>query len=46
MKLNQLYVPAAGAILGISALALAIRFFGNQPGLSDVKEGLKGNVKQ
>lgn len=45
MTLNSTLKAAVPSVVGTILVALAIRYFGNQPGLVEVKEGLKGNAK-
>lgn len=45
MTLKSTATAAVPSIVALVAVALAIRFYGNQPFISDIKEGLKGNAK-
>lgn len=45
MTARQIVTGATPVVAGLALFFLGIRFFGNQPGISEVKEGLKGNVK-
>lgn len=36
--------PATQVVVGVSTLALAIRYFGNYPVLEDIKKGLQGDT--
>ncbi len=44
MTLKSISKGAFPVIVGVMATGLAIRYFGDQPVIKDVKEGLKGNV--
>jgi len=44
MKLSTVGKNALPAFVGLAALGLTIRYFGDKPIISDIKEGLKGNV--
>lgn len=45
MTAKSLFSAALPSVAGMVMLALAIRYFGDQPLISDVREGLRGNVK-
>lgn len=45
MTLKSITNGAMPVVAGLALFALGIRFFGNLPYVSEVKEGLKGNVK-
>ena len=45
MTLNSAAKAAFVGMIPLATLALLIRYAGNQPFISDIKEGLKGNVK-
>lgn len=42
---NKYVAGAAITMLGLTAFALGIRYFGNQPGISEVAKGLRGEVR-
>jgi len=44
MTLKSIGKSAFPVIVGVMAVGLTIRYFGDQPVIKDVKEGLKGNV--
>lgn len=45
MTLKSAVNTTVAGLLPLVALALAFRYFGNQPFISDVREGFKGNAK-
>lgn len=45
MTLKSITKGAFPVVVGVFAAGLAIRYFGDQPILEDVKKGLNGDVK-
>lgn len=44
MTVKSLSKGAMPVVVGLTAFALGIRYFGDKPFIKEVKEGLKGNV--
>lgn len=43
-RIRRIFMGAIPVFVGVGALGLTIRFFGDQPILRDVTQGLNGNV--
>lgn len=44
MKAKSILKASVPVMVGVAGVALAVRYFGDQPVIKDIKEGLRGNA--